>query len=242
MNAFDEIVAIVVDRVIGADLLRCLALRVAAVGGDRPDTEKAAQTRRHRADTARPAVNEHGFAIARIAALKQIMPYGKKRLGHRAGFDHIEAVGHDQAMAMIDEAIFGIAAARQKRADIAPEQPFGNAVAQCDDLARHFEPQCLACPRRRRVFSLALHQVGMVDARKGGADQNLAFARNGNVAFGNAQYVGSARRIDRDRSHRPRQFTACLCCHEIPLRTPSTAILTGRGQSSTFLGYERRRL
>ena len=70
--------------------------------------------------------------------------------------------------------VLGIASAGQQSANLLPDGPAGDAVADRGDRSGHLQPEGLAGSRRRRVVTRGLQQVGAVDA--GGADLDQDFA------------------------------------------------------------------
>ena len=81
--------------------------------------------------------------------------------------------GHGQAGAQRRDAIFGIAAAGDQRADLLPEQRFG-AWPGRDHRSGDFEAEDVGRARRRRIEPAALEDVGAVDPRRGDLDQHFA--------------------------------------------------------------------
>ena len=118
---------------------------------------------RHRADAAGAAVDQHGLALGREAALEQVGPDGEQRFRQRRRLGQVEPVRDRQAGARGRDAIFGIAAAGDQRADRFANELLG-ALACFDDLAGDFEAEDVRRARRRRVEAAALEDVGPVDA------------------------------------------------------------------------------
>ncbi len=120
LDRLDEVRFLVIDRMVGPDLARGGAFRIAAAGHDHAHAERLAQLDRGGADAAGAAMDEDRLALARKPALEHIVPDGEQRLRDGRGLFHRDPIGHRQAVPRIDADIFGIAAARHQRADLLP--------------------------------------------------------------------------------------------------------------------------
>ena len=76
----------------------------------------------------------------------------------------------------MDDAIFGVAAARHQRGDARAERMARRVRAEDDDLAGEFEAGQIGSAGRGRVGALALKHVRPIDAGGGDAHENLALA------------------------------------------------------------------
>ena len=81
-----------------------------------------------------------------------------------------------QAGARRRDAIFGIAAAGDQRADLLPDQR-ARRRARRDDFSRDLEPEDVGRAGRRRIEAPALQYVGPVDPGRGDLDQDFVRAR-----------------------------------------------------------------
>ncbi len=182
----DEILALVVDRMIGAMGEAGSDLVIAARRHDHRDAEQVAQRNRHRADPAGAAMDQRGVAFAGIAALEQIGPHGEQRFGHRRRLDHRQRDRHRQALAKRRDDIFRIAPARDQRAHRLADQIAGHIGADRDDLARDFKAQYAGGSRWRGIGALPLDHIGPVHAGRGDTDQHIAGSghRNGTPSHG----------------------------------------------------------
>ena len=104
-------------------------------------------------------------------------------------------------MTFMRDAIFGIAAANHQRANLVADFPVRHARSQRDDLTRDLQSGNIRRALWRRIQTLALHDIGPVDARGGNLDQNFACARRGHRALFGNKHLRSAGRCDADCSH-----------------------------------------
>jgi hypothetical protein len=157
LHRLDEILGFVVDRVSGADLERRAhfsgepAVTMIVTPNSLPSRIAVVPM------PLVPPWTSSGLAGLRAAALEEVGPDGEEGLGQGRRLDHREAGRHRQALALGRDAILGIAAAGDERADrLALSRAPG-------DGAGDFEPGNGRRPRRRRVEAAALHHVGPVD-------------------------------------------------------------------------------
>ena len=111
------------------------------------------------------------------------------------------AVGHRQAVARVGQAVFGIAAAGDQRADLRPASASDDAFAQRDDFAGNLQPGDRRGARRRRIAPLPLEHVGPVDPGIGDPDQHLAGAGHRQRPSPGLEHFGTARRVESHRGH-----------------------------------------
>ena len=220
LHFLDEILRLVIDRVIGPDLARLGALVVVAAGHDHVEPESLGEHDRHRADPAGPAVDQQRLAFGGHPAFEDVVPDREQSLGNRRGLVQRHSCRHGQAMPEMGEAVFGIAAAGDERADLLAEQRFGRALAQRDDFARYLEARDRRGARRRRVEALPLDDVGAVDPGMADPDQHLVFSRLRNRQRFGAEYLRPAGFVEPHCSHRIRQnLTHC--------KTPCRGVAAG---------------
>ena len=112
-----EILAAVVDGVVGTQLQAGLALGVAAGGGQHRGAEGLGQLDGRHADAAGAALHQQGLAGLQASAIEHVAPDGKEGLGQRRGLDVRQAIGHRQALANRCHAQLAVAAAGHQGAD-----------------------------------------------------------------------------------------------------------------------------
>ena len=90
----NEVLGLVIDRKGGAQCSGSSAFFVASAGYDHGQAEQIAERDRHRPDSARAAMDQHGVAIGGKAALEQVDPDGEQGLGKRCRFGHSQDFGN----------------------------------------------------------------------------------------------------------------------------------------------------
>ena len=135
--------------------------------------EQLAERDRHRPDAAGAAMDEHPSPSAAKPRSNRLTQTVNNVSGIAAASIMRQRLGHRQAGARRRDAIFGIAAARDQRADLLADQP-ARPLARRHDLAGDLEPRNVASARRRRIKAAALQHVGPVDPGRGHPDQHLA--------------------------------------------------------------------
>ncbi|MCY1171417.1 hypothetical protein D9M73_115270 [compost metagenome] len=210
-DTLDEVLGLVIDRMRRAERDRRRAFVVRASGDDHLQPEDRAQGDRHRADTAGAAMDQHGIALGRICALKQIGPHGEQCLRQGRRLNHRQRVGHRQHLPRRDRDIFGIAAACQQSTHRLTGHVDRNIRPLRDDRARHFQPRDRGSARRWRVTALALQHIRPIHTRRDDADQHFIGPRHRHRALHHAQHLGPARHVRVDRSHRCRNAVHRSC-------------------------------
>ncbi len=155
----------------------------------------------HGPDAAGPAVDEHGVAFGGKAALEQVHPDGEQGLRHRRRFGQRKDFRHGEAGPGRRDAIFGIAAARDERADLLADE-VSSALSRFDDRAGHFESEDVRRSGRRRIEAPALEDVGPIDAGRGDLDQHLARADARHRPFDQRKLLRAVRLRRDDGLHR----------------------------------------
>ena len=84
---------------------------------------------------------------------------------HTVGYRHHLAGGHGDELR--------VAPAGQQSADLLPDGPLVDPVADLGDGPGHLEPEDLAGSRRRRIVACGLQQVGAVDPRRTDLDEHF---------------------------------------------------------------------
>ena len=216
-HRLDKIGLAVIDREIGADTRGGIAFRLVAAGHDHLHPEGLGEHDRHRADAAGAAVDQHALAIAREAALEQVVPHGEQGFGQSGGFGQQHPLGHGQAVLPMHHAIFGIASARGERGDTLPDHLARDFTANRDDLARNFKPEQRRSARRRRIGAGALQAIGAIDPGIGDADQHIIGAQARQWQRLDPQHLRPAGRIEADCLHAFRQVCSARSNHLHPL-------------------------
>ena len=141
------------------------------------------------------------------APLEQVDPDGKQGLRHRCRLSHPQDFGHWQTGPRRRDAIVGIAAASDQRADAIADQ-LRRRPARSNDGASDLQSRNVARARRRRVNPLTLEDIGPVDACRGDLDQHLALARTRRRPRGETKLLGPAGRGNLHRPHYIRNYLA----------------------------------
>ena len=151
---------------------------------------------------------------------------------------------HGQRMALVRRAILGVAAADHQRHDLVAELPArcapGPSATTSPAISR---PGNVGGARRRRIKSLALHDVRPVDAGGGDLHQHLAFGRLRQRPLLRHQHSGPPGGADRDRGHligqcRPSGRSLALSARTA-FRRLVRAVTTARGRR--YFQWLRRR-
>ena len=203
----DEILRLVVDRVVGAELEARVALVVAAGRDDDLRAQGLGHLDGRDADAAGAALDQQRLAGLQAGAVEDVAPHREESLRQRRRFDIAHALGNRQALAHRRHAQLRVAATGHQRADavalLEPGRGHGRAVA-LDDLAGHFQARDIRGAGRHRVVAGALQHVRAVDAAGGDTDQEFTRARDGRRPFAQTQDVGLAKGADFDGFHRGR--------------------------------------
>jgi hypothetical protein len=173
-----------------------------ACGCDHACTDAARSLDGEGADAARSALYQERFPCSqRLCVEEQVGPHGKGCLRQRRGVFHRDAFRNRQHLSLRGHAVFRISSARQQRTHRVANLPSRHIRACCGDVSAHLHPQDVGDTGRRRVMSLALHDVGAVHA--GGCHLDEHFVRPGRRAreFSNAHRSGFAWPLDHDRPH-----------------------------------------
>jgi hypothetical protein len=116
-NLRDEIVRVVVDRMIGAERPAKRGLVVAPCRGEHRGAELLGKLNGAKADAARAAVDQHFLALLQAPAIDEVVPDGEVIFRQARGFERREALGNRQAEARGRRAVFGVPAPGRQRAD-----------------------------------------------------------------------------------------------------------------------------
>src|SRR5207253_2494584 len=137
----DKILLPVVDRALGAEVAADGAFLWAAGGREDTRAKGARELDRRRADAARPAVHEKALSGGEPAAIEDVGPHREEGFGQTGGIDERNALRHRQALRRRRDAIFGIAAAGNQRADRIALMPSGHLRAERGDGSGDFEAE-----------------------------------------------------------------------------------------------------
>src|SRR5436190_24158947 len=128
-------------------------------------------------------MHEKRFTGFERATLEHIVPDREESLRYRAGLLHWIVRGNGQGVAFMRKTILRVAAADHERHHLVADLPARHAVAERDHLARDLEARNVRRAFRWRIKTLALHDIGPVDAGGGDLDQNFSRAGRGNRPF-----------------------------------------------------------
>ena len=184
---FSEIVRAVVDHVVGADRLRERSLVTIAYGRNHGRAPRLGDLDRRVTDAAAAAMDQDGLARTQAAALDDIGPDREEIFRNCGGMLEIEFIRRRQAVRGRNDAVPGITAARCQCAHRVADLPFCDRGAERRNVAGDLQPQDRRCARRRRVASLALDNVGPVDAGVADGDQDVVITGNRNRTFGDGE-------------------------------------------------------
>ena len=150
-------------------------------------------------------MHQERFAALQPTTLEHIVPDGEERLRNGGGFDGSEVCRNGQRMALMRQAVFGIAPADDERCDAVALAPALNARAARRHASGDFKTRDVGRALGRRIEALPLHHVRAVDA--GGLDRNQDLARSGGrnrPLFGD-ENVRAARRANAYGGHTGRK-------------------------------------
>src|SRR5690606_27636822 len=135
----NEVLGLVVDGDIGAEIPADLAFVSTARRRDHTSTEGLGELYGRGADAARAAMDEKPVASIEPAALEDVVPDREVGLGHAASLGHGEALGNGERRHLLGDAVFGITTAVDERADLVANLPARHACANCCDLTGNLE-------------------------------------------------------------------------------------------------------
>ena len=197
----DEILADVVDGSGCAKLAAGGALLLGAGGGVDRGAERAGELDGRGADAAGAPVNENALRRLKGSGLKDVGPDREEGLGDARGFFDGEPGGDREAVRSRREAVVGVASAGDQGAYAVASLPAGRGIRGHDD-AGNFETEDRGCSGRRRIFALALKEVGAVDAGSLDADQDFTWAGHGSGSLCDAEDFRASGAWAIDEMHR----------------------------------------
>ncbi len=168
-------------------------------------------------------MHQQRFAGFERAPIEHIGPDGEVGFGDRGRLDRSQTVRDRQRIGFMRDAIFGIAAAWNKRRHACAFGVKRSLRSPRHDFARDFESEHVACARRGLIIALTLQDVGPVDARGPDFDEDFAFARKRPRAHLQLEHVRAARPGGDDCAHR-----LDLIGHVMVLPASRAAILSAR--------------
>ncbi len=201
LHGLDEVLLMVVDGEIGAELSAALAFFGRARRREDACAEGLGEHDRRGADAGASAMHEEALALLQMPAVEHIGPDGEECFRDRGGLDHREALRDRQRIRRVHLAELRITPARNERADFVADAETRRALAKRGDLAGDLEAWQVGSAGRRRIMALPLQHVRAVDARRRHADENLAGAgRRHRPGLGD-QRLRAAGLRDRHRRH-----------------------------------------
>ncbi len=147
-------------------------------------------------------MHEQGLAGLQAAAFEDIGPNREESLRDRRRLDGGHAGGNRQGIGFVNAAEFGVAAARDKGADLLPQPVKARFRPRCYDLAGNLKPGNVGRAGRWRVGALPLQDVRAIDAGGGDLDQDLGLARQRHRPGLRHQHLRPAGGRNGDRGHR----------------------------------------
>ena len=112
---------------------------IAADGGVDRVAHRAGQLYGRGADAAGAAMDQQRLALGQTAAVEHVAPDGEVGFGQAGGFDVGKATRNRQALGGGRDAVFGIAAARNQRADLVTDRQAAGSRVAGHDFAGHFQ-------------------------------------------------------------------------------------------------------
>ena len=176
--AVEEVGLAIVDRALGPEALAGGAFLRRSGRREHACAAGPCELDRGRADAARAAVNQDRLAGGEPTAFEDIGPDREKGFRDRCRGDQVQAARRRQALRRRRDAVFGIAPARDERADRVAGAPAGHVLADALNRSRHLESGNIRRAGRRRVSAHALHHVGPIHARRDHFDEDLAGRRD----------------------------------------------------------------
>src|SRR5690606_20179393 len=113
----DEVVALVIDRPLRAELLAEATLLLVPRRRKHSVAESGRELDGEYADAARSAVHEQRLAGLQSAELEDIAPDGECSFGERGGLDHREGAWNGQHLPFVHRAMLRVAAALKESTD-----------------------------------------------------------------------------------------------------------------------------
>lgn len=161
----------------------------------------AGNRERSKTDAAGAAMHQQGFVLAYLVFHENVCPYGKCGFGQHRRFLQAVASGQRQGLAGFDSAILRICAAIGKRANFIADGKAVHAFTDGNDFTRQLQTHNRGYPLGQRIFTLALHDIGAVDARVGDSNQNFTRLGLGNRGGFSVQNFDAAEADDIDALH-----------------------------------------
>src|SRR5580658_7451598 len=171
---FDEILGAVVDAEICSQTFAGAALLVVSGCSNDARAHGGRELDRCGADPACTAMHEQSFARPQLPAFEDVRPDREKGLGNGRSLDRTQSARNRQALRGRRHDHFGVATARQQRADFVTDAPSFYSASDLDYRAGHFEARNVCRAGRRIVVALALQNVRSVHAGGDNLDQDLA--------------------------------------------------------------------
>jgi len=182
----DEILADVVDGSGCAELSAGCALLLRAGGGVDRGAEGVGELDGRGADAAGAPMDENALLWLKGSGLKDVGPDREIGLGDARGFFDAEPRGDGEAVSSRCEAVVGVASTGDQGAYAVARLPAGHGI-RGDDNAGHLQAEDRGRSGRRRIFALALKEVGAVDPGGLDTDQNVTLAGHGSGSLGDAE-------------------------------------------------------
>jgi hypothetical protein len=129
-------------------------------------------------------------------------------------YQTVKKVSGTAAASMSDNfagAVLGVATAMSERHDRISHRPPTDRGSDGDDFARNLESRQLTRVCRERIESLALQNVGPVDACSCNPDEYVSVANLGNRFCDVDEDLGATGLVDSDGSHRVRNRHKRVC-------------------------------
>ena len=234
-----EVLGLVVDRPLRAERHAGGAFLGRPGGREHARAEGLGHLDRRGADAAGTAMDQETLAALEAGDVEDVRPHRKHGLGQRRCLDHAQPLGDRQALRRRRGRVLGIAAARDKCADLVANGGPGHARTDRHHRAGELEARDIRRARWRGIAALALQDIWAVHAGRGHLDQHLAERWPRQRAGRGLQGVGPAGRSNLDGGHHRGQGlghgTARHCRH-----TKGVAGLTGQPQTcKPYLGDTR---
>ena len=200
-GASDEILGAIVDPRVGAKLDAAIELRGATGGHEDSSASLTRQLNRRRADAATAAVDEHRLAVLQPSSREERIVGGDEHLGDPTRVDQVDVGRNADDLSGAHRNQFGVPTAFDEEHDAIPLGVRGDPASNARDRARRLETEDVAGSGRWWIETLALEEIGAVDAGAGDADDDLTLSSDRVGTFLDVQLLGTAWRRDDDGAH-----------------------------------------
>ncbi|MPM27573.1 hypothetical protein SDC9_74086 [bioreactor metagenome] len=193
-------VAVVVDRVVGAEGAAVVQVLRRAGGGQHGAAQRLAVLDGEGPDTARSAVHQQDVTGGQPGQV-HVGHHGRGDLEQTGGLDQVDPRRRGDQLAGRGDHVLRVAAGGQQHQALLPGAPAGDTLTELGHHSGDLQPDDVGVSRRRRVVTLALQDVGPVHPGGDHPDQHLTGAGRRPLHLGDPQGLGAARFGGQNRVH-----------------------------------------